>query len=151
MIFHSFSEKETEKLGRNCASCLQGGEILALSGPLGSGKTAFTKGLARGLGIRERVKSPSFILRQDFKVKARALKIRHFLHLDAYRLKTSEDFFSLGVKEWLGEKNVVGVVEWPQRVKGFLKKYSVLKIRFRYGKRENERVIDIPPVFLYAK
>lgn len=103
------SASETEALGERLAKFLKSGTV-ALLGDLGAGKTTFAKGLARGLGVKESVKSPSFNVCLTYRGE-----LANFAHVDAYRLKSPEDFDALLLDEILPEPRLV-CVEWPQIV-----------------------------------
>ena len=108
--------KDTQRLGQKIGSGLKGGEIIALTGNLGTGKTTFVQGLAQGLGIKERVLSPTFILMRQYQGEL------DLYHLDMYRLDTNfyEEVRNLGLQEiWGKEKNVV-VIEWAEKIKDHL-------------------------------
>lgn len=119
------SAQETQRFGRKFTSGLKGGEVIALVGELGGGKTTFVQGLARGLGIKKRITSPTFILRRDYKAKSKKL-----VHIDLYRLeeKIEEEFKNLDIEEDLREKAIV-VIEWADKVRNSLPP-SVIWITF---------------------
>ena len=133
----TFSELETEKLGRSLAAKLRPGDVVLLYGELGAGKTAFARGVARGLGVQGPVASPTFTLLRMYEAAA---PLRHF---DLYRLAGEDDFFAAGLEEHLGG-DVVALVEWPERCEGALPK-ARLEVRVAYGEAENERRITITP------
>jgi len=113
MIQTSASVAQTESLAASFAQTLAGGEVIALHGDLGAGKTHFVRGLVRGLGGNERtVSSPTFVLLNVYDTGR--LKV---FHLDAYRVHGAEDFESIGFAELLEQGGVVAV-EWPARVEG---------------------------------
>lgn len=114
----SKSEKETKLLAKKVASSLKGGEILALIGELGAGKTFFTQSLAHILGVKEKITSPTFILLKTY--RATGKKIKKIYHLDAYRLKSANDLTDLGILEFLGAKKSLTVIEWADKVKKIL-------------------------------
>lgn len=103
------SAAETEALGQELAKFLKSGTI-ALVGDLGAGKTTFAKGLAKGLGVKESVKSPSYNVCLTYKGS-----LANFAHIDAYRLKSPSDFDELLLEEILPEPRLI-CVEWPQIV-----------------------------------
>jgi len=136
--FISKSEKETEKIAEKLAKKLKGGEVIGLIGDLGAGKTVFVRGLARGFGIKKPITSPTFVLMKVYKIGN--LKIKNFLHVDAYRLKDEKDLIDIGILDWLGKKNTITVIEWADRVKKVLPQ-SAIKITLKLGKKKEERII----------
>ncbi len=109
----STSEAETEAVGRSLAQAARGGEVLALVGELGAGKTTLVRGLARALGVPadEPVTSPTFVLLLEYPGRLR------LLHLDAYRLAGAEPFAWLGaLPEPPGDRQCLVAVEWAERV-----------------------------------
>lgn len=115
------SDKETIKLAITYAKNLQGGEIIALSGNLGAGKTIFTKGLAHALGVKHVVNSPTFNILKLYPT-TNNLGIITLVHIDAYRLKSSNELEALGVQEYFDNPNFVTVIEWPEKIKKILPK-----------------------------
>ncbi|MBQ1371328.1 MAG: tRNA (adenosine(37)-N6)-threonylcarbamoyltransferase complex ATPase subunit type 1 TsaE [Oscillospiraceae bacterium] len=110
MEFITHSAAETEQLGAKLAALLQGGDIVAYRGDLGAGKTAFTRGLARGLGITEPVTSPTYTLVNEYLTGRLPL-----FHFDMYRLRDAEDLFDLGWEDYLNRGGVCAV-EWSETV-----------------------------------
>ncbi|MDR1787736.1 MAG: tRNA (adenosine(37)-N6)-threonylcarbamoyltransferase complex ATPase subunit type 1 TsaE [Treponema sp.] len=110
----SSSPEETAAAGARLAALVGPGTVLALSGPLGAGKTCLTAGLARALGVRETVTSPSYALIQEYEARGKAGALP-FYHIDAYRLSGEDDFYSTGGEELLYGKGV-SVIEWPERI-----------------------------------
>lgn len=117
--------EETEALGRRLGKACRGGEVFLLVGKLGAGKTYLTKGLARGLGIRSVITSPTFNIMKIY--EGRRLNL---CHVDAYRLQSSKDLLALGVKEYLDSPTTVTVIEWADLVVD-LKPKKAIKIKFR--------------------
>ncbi len=138
LIFRTTSEAETRKLAAGFAKRLKGGEILALSGPLGSGKTAFVKGLARALGVKRRILSPTFIIMAKYALP----KNRIFYHFDLYRLKHKKEILELGFREILNNQKHIVIIEWPEQTKKILPKRA-LRLRFAHGKHPQERIVKI--------
>jgi tRNA threonylcarbamoyladenosine biosynthesis protein TsaE len=134
----SKSEKETQDLGFGLAQKLKGGEVIALSGNLGTGKTILAKGLARGLGVKKIVTSPTFVLMKVYRIERGRPELENFVHVDAYRLKSEKDLKEIGVLDWLGHKNSVVAIEWAEKVRKILPKNAII-IRIKAGKKENER------------
>jgi tRNA threonylcarbamoyladenosine biosynthesis protein TsaE len=106
----SRSPAETEALGEKFGRTVERGQVIALSGDLGAGKTQFVRGLARGLGIAGRVHSPTFTLVNEY--GGGRLKL---FHLDLYRLETAEQIRSAGIEEYLSPDGV-SVIEWAERL-----------------------------------
>ena len=110
MIYHTNSPEETEAIGQLIASRLQPGTIIAFEGDLGAGKTAFTRGLARGLGILDPVTSPTYTIVNEY-LNGR-LPLFHF---DMYRLHSADDLFDIGWDDYL-ERGGICAVEWSENV-----------------------------------
>ena len=110
MEFITNSPAETEAVGEALGKRLQPGTVLAYRGDLGAGKTAFTRGLARGLGATEQVTSPTYTIVNEY-VSGR-LPLFHF---DMYRLRSSDDLFDIGWEDYL-DRNGICAVEWSENV-----------------------------------
>ena len=129
----STSEEQTFLQGEKLAMSLKGGEIILLSGDLGAGKTVFTKGIAKGLGITEEVTSPTFALLNVY--DGGRLKLYHY---DCYRLSSGQEAEERGLTEFFGDKDGVCVIEWPQVISDVLPP-DVIEAEILYsgeGKRE---------------
>lgn len=105
-----------EKLGKTC----QGGEVILLSGNLGAGKTCLTQGIAKGLGVKGKVNSPTFNIMKIYKIKIGTL-----CHIDAYRLTSGHDLRMIGIDDYLGKKDTVVVIEWAEKVKSIWPKNKI--------------------------
>lgn len=110
MEYVSNSPAETENLGAALAERLKPGTVVAFSGDLGAGKTAFVRGMARGLGISERVTSPTFTIVNEY--EGGRLPLFHF---DMYRLNSADDLFDIGWEDYLARGGVCAV-EWSENV-----------------------------------
>ena len=119
------NSEETMALGENLGKTCQGGEVILLLGNLGAGKTCFTQGIARGLGVRGKVNSPTFNLMKVYKIKSGVL-----CHIDAYRLNSGNDLIAIGLDDYLGKKDAIVVIEWAERVKDIWPKDKI-KIEFK--------------------
>lgn len=139
MIYTTHSPAETEALGARLGEIVRPGTVLAYTGDLGAGKTAFTRGLARGLGIEERVTSPTFTI-VDEHLGGR-LPLFHF---DLYRLSSSDDLYDIGWEDYLDRQGVCAV-EWSERAED-LWEADTICVDIRRGSGENERVITIAGV-----
>ena len=116
MEYITKNAEETYRLGEEIGSSLKGGEVFALSGDLGAGKTTFIQGVAKGLGIESRIVSPTFILMRKYSGRL------NFYHLDVYRLeeKINEQVRDLGITDIWEEKDNVVAIEWAEKIKGIL-------------------------------
>ena len=110
MTYITHSPEETEKLGEALGRCLAPGTVLAYRGELGAGKTAFTRGLARGLGYREPVTSPTYTIVNEY--LGGRLPLFHF---DMYRLRCADDLWDIGWEDYL-DRGGVCAVEWSENV-----------------------------------
>lgn len=134
------SARETKEFGGKFANSLKGGGTIALIGDLGDGKTTFVQGLAKGLGIKNRIISPTFIFRRDYEVKSRKKKVKRLCHIDLYRIEEGieKEFRNLGVEGFFGSQDTIVVIEWAEKVRGMLPA-STIWIRFENqgpGKRK---------------
>jgi len=138
MFFVSKSPSQTKKFALGLAKKARGGEILALEGGLGGGKTFFTKWFARGLGIKNTITSPSFLLMKIYRVKQN--NINNFCHADVYRLKAPVEIIQLGLKEYLGKKDTITVIEWADKIKNILRPYKTTTLRFRFVDKNTRKI-----------
>lgn len=127
-MYSTKTPEETIDLGMQLASRLSGGSNILLFGDLGSGKTHFTKGIAKGLGISELVKSPTFTYVNKYELKEAHPHI--FYHYDLYRLNMGDEFYSIGLEETLKEQHAINVVEWADRLGGIHPK-EFIRVDFR--------------------
>lgn len=133
--FVTHSPAETEALAARLADGLRGGEVLAFTGGMGMGKTAFTRGLVMGLGAGDVVSSPTFALVNEYIGR---LTVEHF---DMYRVESWDDLYSTGFFDYL-DTDCVLVIEWSENVAGALPERAVF-IDIRQGGSEQERIITI--------
>ena len=131
--FNTKSAEETQRLGEQLGALLSAGDVLALAGELGSGKTTFIQGLAKGLGIDpDRVKSPTFVLLREYPGPV------PLVHIDGYRLEGAESALWLDL-DWLFSRRKVTAIEWADRLQACLPEER-LELRFEH-KRTNQREI----------
>ncbi len=119
------SSKETERVGETLAACLSTPIKIALIGDLGTGKTTFTRGLARGFGI-EKIRSPSFTLINIYRGE------KNLYHVDLYRLSSAEDIYSLGLQDALLDPEGVVVVEWAEKGRDIIGDDEVIYVYFEH-------------------
>lgn len=136
MEYVSNSPVETEDLGAALAERLKPGTVVAFSGDLGAGKTAFVRGMARGLGISERVTSPTFTIVNEY--EGGRLPLFHF---DMYRLGSSDELFDIGWEDYLARGGVCAV-EWSEIVDDALDS-GVIRVDIRRGAEDTQRIITI--------
>ena len=136
MEYVSNSPAETEALGAALAGRLNPGAVVAFSGDLGAGKTAFVRGMARGLGIPERVTSPTFTIVNEY--EGGRLPLFHF---DMYRLSSSDELFDIGWEDYLVRGGVCAV-EWSENVSDALEG-DCIRVDIRRGAHDNQRLIRI--------
>jgi tRNA threonylcarbamoyladenosine biosynthesis protein TsaE len=131
----TYSADETSALGRSIGAKLIAGDILALTGELGSGKTCFTAGLARGLGVDEayQITSPTFTLINEYPAR---FKLCHF---DVYRLENYADLDDLGYEEYFSGENVL-VIEWAEKIDQIIPRTAIF-INFEYMDENKRRII----------
>jgi tRNA threonylcarbamoyladenosine biosynthesis protein TsaE len=126
------STGETKKLAFEIANKIKKGDVIALYGDLGSGKTTFTGYLVEGLGLKNRVQSPTFVV---------ARKYGYINHVDLYRLTREEEAKDIGIEEMMLDEGLVTIIEWPEIIEKLLPENTV-KIYFEYLD-ENTRKITI--------
>lgn len=141
MEFLSHSESETEAFGKTLGEQLKPGTVLAYKGDLGMGKTAFTRGLARGLGCTARVTSPTFTIVNEYEGN---LPLFHF---DMYRLPDADALFDIGWDDYLNRGGVCAV-EWSERVTDALPEDTVWVTLSRCPEHDDWRTITVEGVDL---
>lgn len=139
-VFVSKSVADTEKLAARLAEKLRGGEVIAFTGSMGMGKTAFTRGLVEALGGGDVVSSPTFALVNEY---AARLAVQHF---DMYRVSGWDDLYSTGFFDYLDTDSVL-VIEWSENIDGALPE-NTIRIDMQKGETETERVITIDGIEL---
>lgn len=139
MEYLSRSEAETESIGETLGKRLRPGTVLAFRGDLGMGKTAFTRGLARGLGCTGRVTSPTFTIVNEYEGKI------PLFHFDMYRLPDSDALFDIGWEDYLGRGGVCAV-EWSERVGDALPEDTVWVSIARRPESDDWRTITVEGV-----
>lgn len=142
MDYLTHNETETEALGARLAGALSPGAVVAYRGGLGMGKTAFTRGLARGLGYVGRVTSPTFTIVNEY--EGGRLPLFHF---DMYRLGSAEELFDIGWEDYL-DRGGVCAVEWSEQVAEALPPETVFVALTRHPENHSWRTITIEGAFL---
>ena len=135
MVYRTENAAQTEALGQKLGSTLAPGSVVAFRGGLGMGKTAFTRGLARGLGCTGRVTSPTFTIVNEYRGNI------PLFHFDMYRLDSSDALFDIGWEDYLIRGGVCAV-EWSEQAAGALPEDAIL-VDIARGSGENDRIITI--------
>jgi tRNA threonylcarbamoyladenosine biosynthesis protein TsaE len=141
-ILISQSEDDTTRIASEFAATLRGGEIVLLSGELGAGKSVFVRGVARALGVTERVISPTFVLMRVYDITGHTT-IRHLVHVDAYRIEGPVEIQAIGLEEWLDREDSVVMVEWGERASMTLDSRARSAVAITSAGRPNERRIVV--------
>ena len=132
----SKGEKETEALGARLGELVSPGAVIAYTGDLGAGKTAFTRGLARGLGVTDRVTSPTFTIVNEYEGERMPL-----FHFDMYRLGSSDELFDIGWEDYIARGGVCAV-EWSENVDDALEE-DTIRVDIRRGDNDSQRRITV--------
>lgn len=136
--------RQTKKLGEILAKEVlktklkKGALILGLEGDLGGGKTTFLQGFAKGLGIKEKILSPTFIILKKFKIKNS--KFKNFYHLDCYRIQKPKEILDLGFKKIISNPQNIITIEWADRIRQILPK-KVIIIKFEVVDKKTRKII----------
>ena len=133
----SRSEADTEAQGAALARELEPGSVVLLYGDLGAGKTVFSRGFARGLGVTEPVSSPTYTIVQEYALSTGG----RLYHMDLYRIGDEHAALGFGVDEFLNEPGAISLVEWPERIRGLLPD-TAIRVELRH-RTESEREIRI--------
>jgi tRNA threonylcarbamoyladenosine biosynthesis protein TsaE len=136
------TEKDTQNFAKKLAKSLKGGEIIALEGDLGAGKTTLTQYLAKAFKVKENVTSPTFVLMKVYSIRNLRSAICNLIHVDCYRLDDPQELFYLGIEEYLNHKESVVIIEWADKIKEYLKSFKkVIWIKIKIEK--NQRKISV--------
>jgi len=139
MKYKSSSAQKTQQIASSLAKQFQKrGGVIALSGELGSGKTTFVQGFAKGLGIKEKIISPTFVLIRQHKIPNSK---RMLYHLDLYRLEDPQEIKNIGLEEIINNPENTVLIEWAEKIKNQLSRGAFF-VNFE-SVSENERIIEI--------
>ena len=138
-VFKSYSPQETENLAFNLAQKIPYGRVVAMFGDLGAGKTAFTRGFTKGMGINCDVSSPTFALVNEYRGSGKTL-----YHFDMYRISGWDDLYSTGYFDYLDEGASL-IIEWSENIEAVLPDDCV-RITIRKTNDINERLIEVSGV-----
>jgi tRNA threonylcarbamoyladenosine biosynthesis protein TsaE len=133
----SKTTEDTKKLAGSIAKKLKSGDVLALYGELGAGKTTFTRLLVQSLGFDSRVQSPTFVIARRYSKSLGAIKVIN--HADLYRLKSLTEAEEIGVNEMFSEKSAITLVEWPEIIESILPAKTIC-LKFEYVDEDTRRI-----------
>ncbi len=131
---------ETQEIGRDLAEEIKKGSraiVFGLKGDLGAGKTTFLQGFAEGLGIKEKIISPTFVIMNRFNIKG---DFKNFYHLDCYRIEKAKEMENLGFEEIINNPKNIVCIEWPEKIKSILPKDMIL-IKFKILDGDKREII----------
>lgn len=139
------NSSQTKKLGRILAEKIfkertkDKFKIVALKGDLGGGKTTFLQGFAKGLGIKEKILSPTFVIVKKFRIKKKG-EFKFFYHIDCYRIQGSKEILDLDFKKIISDSQNIVAIEWSERILGILPKNTIL-INFEFINKNKRKII----------
>ena len=131
----SNSEKETEEFAAKIAQGLKAPAVVTLSGDLGAGKTVFSRGFARALGVVGPISSPTFTIVQEYDIDNGLL-----YHMDLYRISDDEEALSFGIEEYINDSQSICLIEWPQRLSWLLPE-DTMKIELEHVSENQRKII----------
>jgi len=141
--FTTKNETETINLGVKIASSLKNGDVIALYGDLGSGKTRLVKGICLGLDVKQMVNSPTFIIVNEYN----STKFHNIFHFDLYRLKSEDEILAMGFDDYMNNRGII-IIEWPEHAERLLPE-GTIKIHISHSvENENERWIKVEGIVI---
>lgn len=114
--------------------------ILGLSGELGGGKTTFLQGFAKGLGVKEKILSPTFIIMRKFKIPKPGFEYKNFYHIDCYRLQKPKEILALGFKQIISNPQNIVAIEWADRIKKIIPR-TAIQIKFKFITKNTRKIM----------
>jgi len=145
------SSKATQNLGKKLSQSFlmsarssKGAIIIGLDGDLGGGKTTFVQGFAKGLGIKEKILSPTFVILKKFSIppttRLREHEFKTFYHIDCYRLEDPKDILDLGFKEIISNPENIIIIEWADKIKKILPKQAII-LKFEFIDEKTRKIM----------
>ena len=113
--------------------------VIGLEGDLGGGKTTFLQGFSKGLGIKQKITSPTFVIMRRYKIQNTGYKIQNFYHIDYYRIEKPKEILDLGFKEIISNPKNIVAVEWADRIRKILPK-KVIIIKFEFVDKTTRKI-----------
>jgi len=139
----TYSAAQTKKLGQKISQEIlksfvrKDAVVISLRGNLGSGKTTFAQGMARGLGIKDRVLSPTFVLMKKYKIPNTE---KRFYHIDCYRITKAQDLSALNLEKLFSDPQNIIVIEWAERIKDILSKDNIV-LDFEFKNQKQREIV----------
>ena len=130
-----------EQLGAQLAQAAHGGDIFTLSGNLGAGKTTLARGFFIALGVTQHITSPTFTLMNTYPLSG--VDAKTGVHIDTYRLENEKELFDIGADEYIGEKNSITLIEWPEKLSAILAGKKVHTITIQHS--SDGRIVTVTP------
>jgi len=143
------SSSQTKKIGEFFAkkiiktNPLRSAILIGLKGDLGGGKTTFLQGFAKGLGVKEKITSPTFVIMKKYRIENSKLKIANFFHLDCYRIQKPREILNIGFRKIISNKKNIIAVEWAERIKKLISPKNVWITFKLVNKKKREIKIKI--------
>jgi len=128
---------DTIQAAETLAKKLRGGDVVALFGQLGAGKTVFVKALAKKLGINDTITSPTFVLMKVYSLNKESVK--NFVHVDCYRLDQAEDLSDIGLADYLGQPDSIVVIEWADKIKNL--PADIIRVEIEYKSPDERKIV----------
>ena len=140
--FISNSEEATAKFASDLAKTAKNGAIFALHGSLGAGKSVFSRGFARGCGVKGAIPSPTFTIVQEYKIDKNIYKTERLYHMDLYRIPDSDSAFAFGIDEYLDDSDAIKLIEWPERIEDILPPDTIHVTITHRGEEKREIILE---------
>lgn len=141
MEYKTVTSEDMENVGKKIAQTLTGGDIILLYGELGAGKTTLTKGIAKELGIKNTITSPSFTLMNVYNIKtSKHQNIKTLVHIDTYRLENEQELIDIGIEDYLGKKDTLCIIEWPDKIEDLLKDKKVKRVSIEHTNGDGRKL-----------
>ena len=136
------SEKELFEVAHEFGKTLIGGDVILLSGNLGVGKTTFTQGVAKALGVTDDVTSPTFTIMQQYIINDHKTAT-DLIHIDTYRVQEEMDLINIGAQDYIGNKDMITIIEWPDKLKELIENAQLKKVEILHTKDPDRRIVKI--------
>ncbi len=142
----STCQEDTEHIGNTIATqYIMSGNIIALTGDIGAGKTTLTKAIGTTLGIqKDMITSPTFSIMNVYPISNPTTDITTLIHIDTYRLNSIDELIDIGIQDYIGKPNTLTIIEWPEQAMPLLQEYHVIHIHIQAIKETTRKIIVTP-------